>query len=145
MFLGYSSESKAYRAYDLSKKKTILCRDVIFDETGRLSLEKETITPELVEIESLIEPEEPSEDVPAVEDQPPQPRRSAREHREPDRFGEWAYMSESIVDEPTSVKQALNSFDAFQWKKNVCMVLNSVNQGRFPQSVIRGWFPDSHL
>jgi len=32
LFLGYDSETKAYRVYDQNKRKVIVSRDVVFDE-----------------------------------------------------------------------------------------------------------------
>ena len=44
IFVGYSSESKAYRVFDVENRKTILCRDVIFDENNIASYEKSDLS-----------------------------------------------------------------------------------------------------
>ena len=113
--LGYGTETKDYRHYDVASKKVIMNQDVIFCEQNRHSAEKESQPPSSCNnINTVDIPISPinSDDDSIIANEPDEIflRRSSRCKREPDRNGDWAYIySESDSSTPSSVNEALNS------------------------------------
>lgn len=136
IFLGYGKEIKGYRLFDISKNKVIHSRDVIFnesefgmsvsDEAGEIKLNP-LITYQEYLPEDDIELNEPDCQIPEeVEDEIP--RRSVRERRPPNRYGEWVHAanhSEPDTPEPKSVSDALSSV---HWKEAMQREIDSINQ-----------------
>lgn len=48
IFVGYSSQSKGYRFYNLKKKKIVINCDVLFDENSTWNWEKEEVQEDVV-------------------------------------------------------------------------------------------------
>ena len=92
VLLGYGTETKGYRLYDPDRARVFHSRDVVFDE-ARMGIEKEPDREEqkerYIEIEHLSEEE-------AVADGEVEPvlRRSTRERRPPNPYGEWATVAD---------------------------------------------------
>ena len=116
-FVGYSLTQKGYRLYDESKRKIFIRRDVIFNETefgrtNRVQLEVEEENDECSEEESV---KRKSSDI----------RCSARERKPPVYYhDEYAGVTTAKhtalfvteVEEPTTLKKALESDHAENWK-----------------------------
>ena len=122
IMLGYGTETKAYRLYDVERKRVIFSREVVFDETKN-GIEKESVSKdsdtECVHLESSSdddhtesseeEPQSPQEEV-----SEPVRRQSAREKRRPDFYGYRVTVADTSGD-PTSIKEALTSPDKAHW------------------------------
>ena len=108
VLLGYGTETKGYRLYDPDRARVFHSRDVVFDE-ARMGIEKEPDREEqkerYIEIEHLSEEE-------AVADGEVEPvlRRSTRERRPPNPYGEWATVADGELTNPT-LEEALESPD----------------------------------
>ena len=122
VFLGYGLETKGYRLYNSITKKVFFSSDVIFDEMKFPSNNKEQqendkdsrIELEVSEVRNEIE-----EEILPVEDQtqPNPTRRSTRQRKTPDYYGEWVNMAKQKTDEPKNVEEALNSQHREEWKE----------------------------
>ena len=142
VFVGYSMFSKGYRVYDLENKKTIISRDVIFNEKDRLSDQKEQCSDssnsstvgvdsaspgsEESELESL-ESEESVSELSEAELQ--QLRRPSWEHRQPDRYGEWVYSCATNAD-PISYEEAVNCSNKVNWLYAMNKEINSIEENK---------------
>ena len=127
VFMGYNQEGKSYRVYDLVNKKTIISRDVIFSEGERVSSEKESkVSREGSTMNFPLD----SDDVSTTdrERQESQLRRSTRERKEPERYGEWAYSSMTESGEPSTFKQAQKSADHEHWSRAMQGEIDSINE-----------------
>ena len=138
IFLGYFTNRKGYRLYDESTHKVIHSRDVRFDESPH-TVEKESLTPASGENPQVVidcssherdspEDESPkegekqeidsegSDTVLEPESTEPTVRRSQRETKGPDYYGERVYTATSIR-EPISVEEAMNCSEKNNWKE----------------------------
>ena len=131
IMLGYGTETKAYRLYDIERKKVFFSRDVVFNENVN-GIEKESVSNdsdtrfvqikcsdeedhtesfnEEEEQESLQEEQESLQE----EDSDTGLRRSSRERRKPDYYGVRVTVADTSGD-PTSLKEALASSDKTKW------------------------------
>jgi len=132
VFLGYCSNSKGYKLYDVNKKKILLSRDVIFHESKRVT-SKESENSSCENTEHSIHLDESSEtsdqeidDEVAADNHAP--RRSNRERRAPDYYGEWTNFSESSVSSHSTVGEALNGSDAHLWKAAMQTEMDSIKE-----------------
>lgn len=134
VFLGYSSESKAYRVYDLNRKKTILTRDVIFNENGRINSvvnaeHYDNIVTLPVHDRAV---EELGNCVSSVEDisENVQPRRSNRDRKEVDRFGDWVLITSTLAAtaDPVDIADALSVPDAKFWREAMNREIESIDE-----------------
>ena len=114
IFLGYSSSNKDYKLMDLASKKIVCSRDVIFDELSRVSSKEEHKSSNVSDVNSC----DVNRD--CVNEFDDGHRRSNRENRTPDRFGEWTYLCSSIA-EPATVKEALQSSEAKEGQSGCAM------------------------
>ena len=157
IFIGYADPRKGYRMYDPSTKKVILSRDVKFCEGNfeNVANAGEEIREESISVYHnferdlhVIYPE--TYDTTEIhsnnlQDQEPvgdneAPRRSERERRSPNRYGEWidaeaidlesssdaenlvehailSIVPEANIEEPRSIKDAWNCEYAEKWRK----------------------------
>ena len=136
ILLGYGSECKAYRLYNLEKRVVFYSRDVIFNESQRFNSEKESHTPDTlhrgnnsdsnsfqqVELPVDVHETEPIEPE-AVPNEAPK-----RIRRAPDRYGEWVSVSEELGTEPVSYNDAMNSPECEAWKQAMRSEIESMKQ-----------------
>ncbi|MCP4490581.1 MAG: DDE-type integrase/transposase/recombinase, partial [Gammaproteobacteria bacterium] len=143
-FLGYASSSKGYRLFDIKRGKVVVSRDVVFNEndqrqdkeTSNSQKEQQPLKIELSSSEEepleeateeqhddAAEDENPTDDEPeaVIQVQSPQLplRRSERERRQPDRFGDWNLNVTARVDEaePRTMTEALAAPDRKLWEE----------------------------
>ena len=123
VFLGYGTETRGYRLYDPKRAKVFFSRDVVFNEKKH-GIEKEPNRDEenrYVQIECLGNDEQVDEDTgeppqPTIEEQPePVVRRSARERQHPDYYGVRVNVASEVLNEPTSMTEALASPERAKW------------------------------
>ena len=131
LFLGYGDTVKGYRLYDEVKKKVIYSRDVRFEEKRIIideSFDEENDPQEEVipgdenipqggDFSKTEEKNELKTAIPEIETHDDATKeetgkRTKRKTKEPDRFGEWAY----VAKDPVSYKQAMKSDDKEKWK-----------------------------
>jgi len=103
ILLGYEAEIKGYQRYDLETGKVLHSRDVNFDESSRLTISGERqgkLQCEEEEKQCLVGFE--FDCTPNEVKQEPEPvqRRSTRERRAPDNYGEWVTMADSEGKRP---------------------------------------------
>jgi hypothetical protein len=113
---------KGYRLFDVYKKKVILSRDVIFNEseTGYACDIRNDTQSECVEIiwENISEQESDDADslVDVADNSSNTERRyPARERKVPDFFGNRVAVADDVT-EPSTVSEALNDIDSVKWK-----------------------------
>lgn len=141
LFVGYGQFSKGYRVYDIENKKTIISRDVIFDESNRLSVQKESCpdnsnyligvgsaSPESVESDSEIT-EFVESDSELSDIEPEQLRRSDRVNKQPDRYGEWVYSC-AVNADPASYEEAVKCLDKDKWIQAMNKEINSIAENK---------------
>ena len=127
VFLGYSNESKAYRLFDMVKKKIIVSRDVIFNEndfglndsTGSKASSCDRPVEIIYSDESEI-----SDSV----DNGTSLGRPIRQRKAPDYYGEWVTVANNDIGEPSSVKQALNCAEYKHWETAMQNEMNSLDK-----------------
>ena len=91
MLLGYGTNQKSYRLYDLGHMKVIHSRDVVFDEASMPGMEKEKETTiRYVELE--------------IEE-------------EPNRYGYNLTVASTEQQDPSSVAEARSAPDEVKWEK----------------------------
>ncbi|KAG6413676.1 hypothetical protein SASPL_126390 [Salvia splendens] len=133
LFMGFSAGVKGYRLWCLESKKTIVSRDVTFDESSMLNKvnpnssdtsEQVEYTPKQVEFEEAVvipttnttndspmeEEESDDEEVPPQEpsqqSEPIAVRRTRRENKKPARFADMVAYALPVVDDvPCSVEE----------------------------------------
>lgn len=124
IMLGYGTETKAYRLYDVEREKVFLSRDVVFNETKN-GIEKESVHKDSdtgrVQLECSSEEdhsesshEEEEQESPQEEDSNTDFRRSSRERRKTDFYGVRVTVADASED-PTSLKEVLASTDKTKW------------------------------
>ena len=148
IFVGYGSETKGYRLFDLSKNRIIFSRSVKFDEAkffsdlklgyvdakninsvqipDSFSSNSDSCLGEPSGSPSIGEPsvldacvEEPSVQVNDI------PRRSTRISRPPDRYGDYVYVADEI-SEPKSAFEALSGPESDMWKNSMQREYDSI-------------------
>ena len=116
VFLGYATDKKGYRLFDVERQRVIFSRDVKFHEDEFGILQKEVpkgIDNKLVILE-LSNGDDAIEEV--ANDPPPQEvRRSSHDRHSPARLGEWVTVASDGSAEPTTVSEALNGPEGTQW------------------------------
>ncbi|KAK3895615.1 hypothetical protein Pcinc_000538 [Petrolisthes cinctipes] len=126
IFLGYGSEVKGYRLFDLEKKRILNSRDVTFDESHyEFKKEKDVVQTETPTIEIMHSEEWVSDD---DDEQPDLPvRLSERVKRPPDMYGEWVSVGHKTSD-PTSVSEALLSDHKEHWMDAMKQEMSSIQE-----------------
>ena len=129
IFLGYESETKGYRLYDPERRRVCHSRDVIFHEFSNYSIEEEPIATKrdekhehLVEFDYSLE--EPGQD----EESKLVLRRSTRERKPRDYFGEWVTIENSELGEPTSIEEAMSGPDNVKWQEAMGNEMKSLQE-----------------
>ena len=118
IFLGYGDCVKGYRLYDISRSKVIHSRDVIFNECKfdeiptSSDVENEFLQVPVVENDPVIDQEEPVMENDAARNQVNELRRSERETKAPERYGEWV----NIAQDPRNYQEAMSK-DKSKWQK----------------------------
>ena len=151
-FIGYPFGTKGYRLYDIKRHRVVVCRDVVFNESD-FGVQKVVDPGVSVEDDKLVtspvivrehQPASATSDVrqPSPQhEQSAQPfvRRSSREVRPPNRFGDWIQgdkpehlesvqapvCDDSIrhclyfhsIHEPATIAEALETPEANEWKR----------------------------
>ena len=116
VLLGYGSETKGYRLYDLKRLKVVYSRDVLFCES-ECGFEKESPVQEekpYVEIDCPSD-EEPEPLPVANEAAEPTLRRSTRERHPPNYYRESVAIASDVPREPAKVKDVLASPEKAKW------------------------------
>ncbi|KAK4313452.1 hypothetical protein Pmani_015209 [Petrolisthes manimaculis] len=127
VFLGYGSEVKGYRLFDLEKKRILNSRDVTFDESNyEFKKEKDVVQTETPTIEIMHSEEWVSDD--DDDEQLDLPVKvSERVKRVPDMYGEWVSVGHNTSD-PTSVSEALLSDDKEHWMDAMKQEMSSIQE-----------------
>ena len=130
IFLGYGLETKGYRLYNINSQKVYFSRDVIFNEMKFPRNKQDRI--EGQEINSKVEleikeVEEASDSETANEEEPKSSRKSSRQRRAPDHYGEWVNIANENNAEPRNVKEALNGEHKTEWKEAMQNEIDSLN------------------
>ena len=119
VMLGYGTETKAYRLYDLQRKRVFFSRDVVFNETIN-GIEKESSSDNSVTkcVQLDCSGEDDHTETSHEEDKQETPciplRRSTRQRRPPDYFAPRVTVADASGD-PSSLKEALASSNNTEW------------------------------
>ena len=124
IFIGYSTDSKAYKLYNPETKKVIISRDVTFDEKDMWNWDTKTEKHPIV-ISNTCDDEE--ERQPDATEQPESSRRPQRERRLPARLADYEVGNDNDPSDEEIINFALFSYceslnfeEAFKdnnWKK----------------------------
>ena len=140
VLLGYGTNQKGYRLYDLGHMKVIHSRDVVFDEASMPGMEKEETTTRYVELEieeepvvkETVTPNPPdyvTEDIPVDEQLDEEStasnpivsksvlRRSTRSKQKPNRYDYNLTVASTELQDPSSVAEARSAPDKVKWEK----------------------------
>ena len=135
MFLGYGTDTKAYRLFDVERQRVIYSRDVKFDESdfGILQGNKpdgnvnKLVHIELSKNDDVIIDDDELLNVDEINDDA-SVQRPQRERRPPDRFGEWVTVASDGITELATVDEALNETDANLWRDAMQHELDSLHK-----------------
>lgn len=135
VLLGYGTETKGYRVYDPVRARVLHSRDVIFNEKERgLDEGPKTMQEEkhYVDIECHNE-ELAGEDTKPVQTTSQEPsvsglRRSARNRQPPDFYGIRVNVASEVLNEPTSMTEALASPDKVKWTEAMEKEMESLHK-----------------
>ena len=127
VLLGYGTETKGYRLYDIQRQKVIYSHDVLFDESRR-GIQEE---PEAKNGDKYIELDSTSneggtEEIMTDKVQGPEQRRPTRKRQPPHHYGEWVSLSREEVKEPLTTKEALSSAESSKWSEAMHKELKSL-------------------
>ena len=131
IFLGYGQGTKGYRLYDTIRLKVFYSRDVKFCEDNRV-LEPESDGENdyhfVVDFsDGEVRSQEQPTSQPAAE---PVLRRSERERRPPDFYGERANACTQNDQEPTTLQEALSSAESSRWMEAMNAEMNSLDHNK---------------
>ena len=120
IFLGYGTEVKGYRLYDLQRSRVLFSRDVLLDECSLgMEMDKDSVGSHHVEIESDLTS---NNDVPVIEQHTPnrheesELRRSERVRRPTDRYGAWTNILDTEHQkDPVTMEDAISGPDKENW------------------------------
>ena len=125
IFLGYGTDTKGYRLYDCDHSRVLYSRDVLFDESS-FKVEKST---QQTETRSVII-NTPSDEEAVTQDVEVEPvlRRSERDRRTPNYYGDRVSLAYSKSPEPLSLREALTSSDKEKWTSAMEKEMKSLNE-----------------
>ena len=130
IFVGYPEGCKGYKVYIPATHQMVRSRDVKFSENDFMSASDCEEQPS----ELLLEPQYfcggsiESDSDSDLGLGPQRPPRASRIRREPNRYGEWAAVAETIDPDPKTYKQALRSANSEQWKSAMSDEYNSLTK-----------------
>ena len=125
IFLGYSTNVKAYRLYDCDRQKIIHSRDVIFNEFKRgVENNSESLVEMEPETELKIISQTDVDDVEVREEL--HEMRPVRDRRPPNLYGEWVNIT-SDRPAPNSASEALKSHKKKDWRSAMEDEIKSLN------------------
>jgi len=136
ILLGYGTETKGYRLYDPEKRRVFYSRDVDFCEEKEDEINEEPKVEQEVkeedEEECLVEFECHSGESETTDEKHAQPqfRRSTRDRRPPDYYGEWVTVVNAEMREPKTAKDALACDDKVKWREAMNKELESLKQNK---------------
>ena len=131
IFMGYGTETKGYRLYDVNRARVIHSRDVLFDEST-FRVEKEpACEPQrrYVELDFAGNDEQETEgqEIEDVVEEEPGPRRPGINCPPPDRYGEWVNVLQEDIVEPATPKEAMAGSNKLKWKSAMEKELKSLD------------------
>ena len=131
IFMGYGTETKGYRLYDVNRARVIHSRDVLFDEST-FRVEKEpACEPQrrYVELDFAGNDEQETEgqEIEDVVEEEPGPRRPGRNCPPPDRYGEWVNVLQEDIVEPATPEEAMAGSNKLKWKSAMEKELKSLD------------------
>ena len=125
IFLGYGTETKGYRLYNLKRATVVYSRDVYFNEL-KIIVEKESETSEKQVMQLDGDSDEEVVEEPVVDNNYQRVvRRSACERRPPNLYGDWVNLAHEDR-EPTSASEAMTSSDKAKWQSAMEMEMESL-------------------
>ena len=135
VLLGYGTEIKGYRLYDPERARVFHSRDVIFNEKEK-GMEKEPETMQegkryiQIECPSIERVDEDTDPVQTTSEEPSVSglRRSARSRQPPDFYGIRVNVASELLNEPTSMTEALASPNKVKWKEAMEKEMESLHK-----------------
>lgn len=135
VLLGYGIQTKGYRLYDLTRRRVLHSRDVIFNEL-EVGAQKENSNQEQEKDIKIAlgggsdhEEDETIDESPDAEQTPL--RRSDRNRRTPDWFGDRVVcLATDSESEPSNFKDAMMSPEAGEWKKAMQREMSSLHSNK---------------
>ena len=139
IFLGYGDCVKGYRLYDESRSHVMYSRDVKFDESNSRVVKEESDAGESCKPEAVMDPEKneleendennsTDEDM-AEKEEAVELRRSERERREPNKYGEWVTLAADL-ESPSTYKAAMRDDKSKDWQGAMMKEMKSLNSNK---------------
>ena len=113
VFVGYGADVKGYRLFDTTKSKIFHSRDVTFNETTYLKPETKMVSIEF------------SENSPIESSETPNLRRSTRERKPTEFYGERAFLAKT---DPKDVHEALSCPESDKWEEAMKQEMDSIKE-----------------
>ena len=142
IFMGYGTETKGYRLYDVNRARVIHSRDVLFDEST-FRVEEPACEPQRRYVELDFagndEQETEGEEIEDVVEEEPGPRRPGINCPPPDRYGEWVNVVQEDIVEPATPKEAMAGSNKLKWKSAMEKELVTRHKRRLGPGRIAAW------
>ena len=129
VFLGYDTDTKGFRLYDICKKKVFISRDVVFNELENSASQKEYQNNKNVLSDksglnnmNLDDANVNNNEYMQINERP------QRVRRPPIRFGESAFHVTNSLTEPETVDEALVSAESDLWKNAMQNEMDSMRE-----------------
>ena len=125
ILLGYGTNVKGYRLYDQLNKRVLYSRDVKFDESSRgYCVQKQNSNLKTGENQVTFESGTPDDNNEMSEVEAP--RRSTRERRQTEFYGERASVAGEVFDEPSTYSEAVSSSSRKEWQAAMQKEMKSI-------------------